>query len=116
MIDWWSTSCIPCVESIPELNGLVAQFQSQPVRFLAVAYDGTETVQEFLGKREFDFEQTVVVDDSTKVFGNTFPRTVIVDPQGIVRYDKVGYGSPKVFEQIADLLRDGLADDTDGSR
>ena len=33
-------------------------------------------------------EQTVVVDDSAGVFGNTFPRTVIVDPQGIVRYER----------------------------
>ena len=116
VIDWWSTSCIPCVESIPELNALVERFEDQPVRFLAVAFDGTETVRELLGKREFHFEQTVVVDDSAGVFGNTFPRTVIVDPEGIVRYDKVGYGSPKVFEQIADLLRDGLGDSVTGSR
>ena len=116
VIDWWSTTCIPCVEAMPELNALVSQFEDQRVRFLAVAFDDAQTVRDFLTKRPFEFEQTVVVDDSAGVFGNTFPRTVIVDPEGIVRYDKTGYGSAKVFDEITDLLREGLADAPSGSR
>ena len=55
VVNFWFTSCGPCIKEIPELNALANEFAGK-ARFLAFATDDAEPIKEFLKGREFRYE------------------------------------------------------------
>lgn len=98
LVDWWAISCAPCVASIPKLNRLKEKLADLPIRFVAVAMETPEALAPFLEKHPFAFEQHVAVEGTLEVFGTTFPRTVLLDPSGVVRRDWLGFQDPAKLE------------------
>ena len=39
IVDFWATWCIPCIETIPHINGLVEKYKDKPVTFISMAYE-----------------------------------------------------------------------------
>ena len=84
VINWWSTGCGPCIAEMPILNKMVERYKfRKDVVFLAVAWNDKEQLRSFLPKRAFTYQQAYN-KDLIKLFGNGFPRHVIVSPEGIV--------------------------------
>jgi uncharacterized protein (TIGR03435 family) len=48
VLELWATWCAPCVESIPHMNELTAQFKGRPVVFLSVTDEAPGVVESFL--------------------------------------------------------------------
>lgn len=88
VINFWFTSCPPCITEIPALNRLVDEFKGKDVVFIALARDNAEELVGFLEKRQFNFK---VVASSNKIadsygisiFG--WPTSIVIDKGGIVR-------------------------------
>ena len=38
IVDFWATWCLPCIETIPHINGLVEKFKGEPVIFISTSF------------------------------------------------------------------------------
>jgi thiol-disulfide isomerase/thioredoxin len=91
-LDFWITSCGPCIEEIPRLNNFVKLFGKQKnFAFVAVASDGSGCSPDISLMRQFvkkkGMKYTVVLDkpDSslTKLFNvDAYPTKVVISPTG----------------------------------
>jgi len=91
-LDFWITSCGPCIEEIPRLNNFVKLFGKQKnFAFVAVASDGSGCSPDISLMRQFvkkkGMKYTVVLDkpDSslTKLFNvDAYPTKIVISPTG----------------------------------
>lgn len=85
VINFWFTSCPPCIEEIPILNKLKEKY-GKKVNFISITYNNKKTVEEFLKKNIFKFEHITdskVQIDSLNI--SAYPTTLILDKAGIIR-------------------------------
>ena len=99
VINWWQTFCPPCITEIPELNELVEKYADRDVKFLAIAHNEIAELPPFLEKHPFTFDIALADDEVVHVFGQGYPRHVIIDGNGKVAYDVHGY-SPDTADRI----------------
>jgi len=88
VINFWFTSCAPCISEMPALNRLVAEFKGSDVVFISFARDDVTELTSFLKKRQFDFKIVPSADTTAKsycsdLFG--WPTSMVVDKVGVVR-------------------------------
>jgi uncharacterized protein (TIGR03435 family) len=86
VLEFWSTTCAPCVEVIPHMNELAEKFKNRPVQFVAVTDEDEAVVQRFLNKTPI---RAWIGLFPGGVFGETsayrvegIPHTVIIDARG----------------------------------
>jgi peroxiredoxin len=117
VLNFWSKSCGPCLEEMPELAELTKIIADRKdVVVLAVSIDEgwdsvASTLQSTLGaKPPFD----VLFDPDSKVVGAKYgtklvPETWIIDKQGVVRarFDGAKAWSNSAFVQLIDDVRGG---------
>jgi thiol-disulfide isomerase/thioredoxin len=89
VINWWSTSCIGCVEEMPELNRLVEKYKGKPVEFFAIIWD-KENLEKFLKEHPFEYKQLYGNAATEKLLGGAFPRNIIISKDFKIIYDKLG--------------------------
>ncbi|MXN89851.1 redoxin domain-containing protein [Flavobacterium sp. Sd200] len=89
-LNFWFTSCEPCIREIPELNQLVEKYKGKDIVFLALATDKAAKITTFLEKREFGY---TIVHDSFKVSQDynitSWPTSIVIDKKGIIRFVQV---------------------------
>ena len=103
VINWWQTFCPPCITEIPELNELVEKYADRDVKFLAIAHNEMAELTPFLEKHPFTFDIALADDEVVHVFGQGYPRHVIIDGDGKVVYDTRGY-SPDTTDRIDGVI------------
>jgi uncharacterized protein (TIGR03435 family) len=84
VLEFWATWCGPCVEAIPHLNELAAQFKDRPVVFLSVTDEERAVVESFLKKRPIQGWTGIA---KRKKLGENYgvegiPDTFLIDPAG----------------------------------
>ena len=81
VINFWFSSCEPCIEELPVLNALAKEFKDQ-ISFLAITFESGPTVQKFLEKRKFQFRHLVDAKQYIKEFGMFgYPKTLVIDSE-----------------------------------
>ena len=99
VINWWQTFCGPCIREIPELNELVEKYADRDVEFLAIADNEMAELTPFLEKHPFTYDIVLADDEAVHIFGPGYPRHVIVDGEGKVVYDNLGY-NPDITDRL----------------
>ena len=98
LINFWFTTCIPCIEEMPILNQIKEQLKDS-VNFIAITYESSEKVRTFLQKHKFNFTQ---ITNAGKYIESmsiaTFPLNIFLDKNGIVR--KIENGIPYKIDVI----------------
>ena len=95
LLDFWGTWCPPCVESVPELRNLQKRYAREPSFVLiGISSDGDEQAwREFTDKTRMVWPQ--YRDKDRKILSafniRAFPTYIIIDHEGIVRYQSVGF-------------------------
>jgi thiol-disulfide isomerase/thioredoxin len=56
VINFWYTSCAPCVAEMPALNKLVEDYLDNDVVFIAFGRDDRESLKSFLKSKKFDYK------------------------------------------------------------
>ena len=93
---------------MPGLNKLVSKYQAnKKIRFIAIADDERGRWEKFLEKKKFDYEQTLSNDATTAIFGDSYPKNIIVSPDGIVKYYSEG-GFEEMYWEIDKALIEQL--------
>ena len=93
VINWWITFCPPCITEIPELNELVEKYADHDIEFLAIADNEMAELTPFLKKHPFTYDIALANDKAVQVFGQGYPRHTIIDREGKVAYDVLGYSA-----------------------
>ena len=103
VINWWQTTCAPCIAEMPELNELVEKYADRDVEFLAIANNEIAELPPFLEKHPFIYDIAVANDETVRIFGRGYPRHVIIDGDGKVVLDLTGL-SPNTVGQIDTVI------------
>lgn len=94
LLDFWGTWCPPCVESIPDLRNLHKRYSKEPSFVLiGISSDSDDEIwREFTAKNKMIWTQYRDRDRRIqRAFGvRAFPTYVVIDHEGIVRYQTVG--------------------------
>jgi thiol-disulfide isomerase/thioredoxin len=98
MLNFWSTTCGPCIAEIPELNKLKNDHQN--VVFLAPAPENAATVKQFLQRQPFAFTILPGAKQLFKDWGiDGYPKNFFVDKNGIIQEVKEGTPVSRASEQ-----------------
>ncbi len=104
VLEFWSPDCPPCVENMPHLAKLAAEFKGKPVVFLSAALAPKAEVEDFLKTNKLP--GIVAADTPVPLLstfrGNGIPHTVLVDANGVVA--AITYPSYVTEKTIDDLL------------
>lgn len=57
LLNFWFTTCAPCVAEIPGFNAIVQKFGVEKMNYVAIGRDNREDIQEFLQKTPWSFTQ-----------------------------------------------------------
>jgi thiol-disulfide isomerase/thioredoxin len=57
IINFWFTTCAPCVAEIPGLDSIVYKFGTDKLNYIAIGRDNSQDIQDFLIKNPWSFEQ-----------------------------------------------------------
>jgi peroxiredoxin len=111
LLDFWASWCGPCLQTMPQVEKVAAQFADQGVELVTINLQETpERVRTALERLKLEFP--VALDKDGRVaerYGATsIPQTVIVDREGKVARLFVG-GSPRFDEQLRQALVSVLA-------
>lgn len=110
LLDFWGTWCKPCIEAIPELKWLDAQFKEKGLVTVSVAYDkDVQKVKSFTQKKGMDWVHVFESQEDSKeslwvnqLKVQAFPTTILVSPTGKI----IARG--KNIEELNRILREEL--------
>lgn len=84
LINFWFSTCKPCIDEIEALNKLKRTFKDS-VNFIAITFEKKEIVAKFLKKHNYDFIQVVDAQSFINEVGVTgCPKNVFLDKKGKV--------------------------------
>lgn len=110
LVEFWSTSCVPCVRGMPKLAEVHRKFESRGFEVVAVAmsYDAPDQVQAFAEREKLPFRVGFdPVGDIDRGFGGirATPTSFLVDRTGRIVERVVGNpGKSKLEASIEALL------------
>jgi peroxiredoxin len=94
VLNFWFVKCSPCQQEIPELNKIVAAHANdKDVVFIGVCLDGKDDIEKSTKENPFSYHLVADGRAYTNDLGiKSYPVNVVIDKQGIVRYNSAGYG------------------------
>jgi len=107
VINTWAVSCSPCIAEMPGLNQLVEKYERHGFVFLSLGYDSREDIGAFLKKHEFKYKHALFNERTSQLFGEAFPRNVIVNAEGVVVYDHTG-ANAKQHKQLDEVIQEKI--------
>jgi peroxiredoxin len=90
VLNFWFTTCLPCIKEMPELNELVEKYKKKNVVFLAIAKDKEDAVKKFLEKTPFNYNQVVSPALCEQFSITGYPTSIVINKNGVVKYVKKG--------------------------
>jgi len=96
LINFWFTTCKPCIEEMPVLSGIKTQLKDS-VNFIAITFETSEKVKAFYKKHKFSFTQIANAKKFTDSMNmEAFPVNIFLDKNGIVK--KIESGIPYILD------------------
>jgi peroxiredoxin len=103
VLNFWFTSCAPCIQEMPALNKLVESYNSKEVVFLALAFNDTKQVNTFLQTHTFSYTILPGSGEVDKKFNiSSWPTSIVIDKEGNIK--KIMNASPKIREDLATAI------------
>lgn len=106
LVNFWSTTCEPCIKELPYLNKLKETLGSK-ANFIAITFDNKEKVDKFLSKNEFKYQHITNSLDQLKSYFPILrnPMTFIIDKNGNIK-EITGIIDETKFEVIDKILNE----------
>ncbi len=109
LLNFWATWCRPCVAETPDLVDLYKKYRDRGLVVLGVSVDRNPraVLYPFIQKNKIDYPILLVNQRVASDYGGltSIPTTFLIDREGIIRQQYVGYRPKSVFEEaIKELL------------
>lgn len=103
VLNFWFTTCPACIQEMPELNDLAKSYKGAQVVFLALGRNDAKEIKRFLKDHPFNYTHLQNADNIGDLYNiNSFPTSMVIDPQGIIRFVQIGGSNIK--QQIATAI------------
>lgn len=117
LVDFWATWCPPCVESLPYLQNLYKELGNDEIVFVGISVDspGSEgRVKNMIERFGVTYPVGINEDGDIAMEYGVFniPTLILVDREGVVLHQKVGFSPPGMEELKAELTRLTQKDET----
>jgi len=108
VLNFFATTCIPCIREIPTYNKLAEKYRDQPVRFIYVNVDtevADEKISRFIAKRKIKVQMMMPnqKDAITKYQVYGLPRMVIIDRQRKIAHVITGFKND-LEDQLSNMI------------
>lgn len=96
LLNFWASWCAPCVEEMPMLSRLQAEYAGRGLRVVGVAIDQPARAREFAESLDLGYlllygeTEAALVGRRYGNDGGMLPYTVLLDTGGIVRWARLG--------------------------
>lgn len=92
VINFWFTTCPPCIAEIKWLNKLKEEFQNSELDFIAVSFEKQKNLNNFLENHSFEYKQFYLEQKKINEMALTigYPTTIIIDKNQKVIFQKSG--------------------------
>lgn len=92
LIDIWATWCAPCIKNMPQLAQLYKEAIGKGIVSITIDRgDEANVARDFLKGKGYDWQNFHDEGDATTALGEyAVPRTLIIDKQGKIVFDKIG--------------------------
>jgi thiol-disulfide isomerase/thioredoxin len=109
VLDFWATWCGWCMQSMPELDALAAEFDGQIVWIAVNLQQDKKTIADALERLGVSPRVALDIDGAAaeKFSVTAIPQTVVVGADGVVARVFVG-GGPDLVEQLREAIRETL--------
>lgn len=109
VVNFWSTSCGPCVMEMPVLEQIYQRYRGRGLQMLAVAVqrDAPQEVANFAAKRGISFQMAYdATGEVSKAWGGIryTPTTFVVDRSGHIVKQYIGIINRREFENLLTTL------------
>lgn len=108
LLDFWSTSCPPCVRQMNDLEVLREQIDEEDLVILGINTEGApaQLVADFARERGVTYP--MLVDGamvSTRYRVERLPTLYIIDREGMIRWSRVGFTNhEELTERVRELI------------
>ncbi|MBO9562096.1 MAG: TlpA family protein disulfide reductase [Niastella sp.] len=103
VLNFWFTSCAPCIQEMPALNKLVQSYNGKEVVFLALAFNDAKQVNTFLQTHSFNYTILPGSGEVDKKYNiSSWPTSIVIDKEGNIK--KIMNSSPKVREELEAVI------------
>jgi peroxiredoxin len=112
ILNFWSTSCSPCVAEIPALNALYHDLKASGLVVIGISVDPAEkTVREFVERKHIEYP--VLMDTSQEIYFDEYglfglPVNILIDRSGMIKEKLIGqidWLAPEVKKKINNALK-----------
>lgn len=108
VLNFWHTSCVPCIAEMPLLNRLVAKYSTKGVVFVSATPNTGQELSAFLNKRKFEYRHFAEVD--TKTIFSPFPGWpihVVLNAESVIQFACIGKQS-NIEEKLIGVIDKSL--------
>jgi peroxiredoxin len=108
LIDFWSTTCLPCIQELPGLKKLYGQYKDRGLEIIGISLDSDKAVlEQFIEKEQIPWPQYYdpagEANPIARKYGiNSIPVVWLVDKQGVLRELN---GRENLEEKVKGLLK-----------
>lgn len=111
LLDFWATWCGPCKEELPIIEKLYEEFKGKGLVALGINEEDRGTVERFVKNEGLTFP--ILIDERGEVSKKfrvvAIPRVILVNKEGIVVKDILGY-SPRNEKILREAIKKSLKD------
>lgn len=87
VLNFWFTSCPPCIQEIPKLNSLVDKYKDNDVIFLALTFNDGTNAESFLKTHAFSYTVLPASKTADKAYQITsWPTSFVIGRDGKVKF------------------------------
>ncbi|MBI3511447.1 MAG: TlpA family protein disulfide reductase [Bacteroidetes bacterium] len=98
VLNFWSVHCPGCYTEMPELNKIPSEFSADSIVFISVVFENNSFADSAIAAHQFNYH---LVEGGVPVHGdfynNCYPTHIIIDQQGIIRYNVCGVLNEKIL-------------------
>lgn len=87
VLNFWFTTCPPCIQEMPHLNDLTTAYKGKDVVFLGLSFNDEGSMRAFLQKQPFTYHQIPNSDAIDSLYHvQSWPTSFVIDKHGLVTY------------------------------
>ncbi len=116
LVDFWSSSCVPCLKEMPALKELYARWHDKGLEVVGISFDtDPEQAQAVIDRMQFPWPSAAIAKDSavdrlwqTRDQLTTLPTVLLIDQEGVLRSEM--HSVAEVEEKLKELLPEAAAE------